>query len=67
MLDVVNRQIVVAGEAYEVMLVTFVIAHEDVFAMNTPVVMPPTFGFFDGLAFGVIVGRERNMAVGQVP
>lgn len=56
MLDVMNRQIIVAGEADEVMLVAFVIAHEDVLAMHTPIVMPPPFGFLDGLAFGVIVG-----------
>ena len=66
MLDVMNRQIIVAGEADEVMLVAFVIAHEDVLAMHTPVVMPPPFGFLDGFSFGVIVGRERDVVFVQI-
>jgi len=67
MLDIVNRQIVVTRKADQVMLVTLVIAHEDVLAMHTPVVVPPPFGFLYRLAFGVIVGRERNVVLVQIP
>ena len=66
MLDVVNRQIVVAGETDEVMLVALVVAHEDVLTMHTPVVVPPTLGFLDGLALGVIVSRERDVMFVQI-
>ena len=67
MFDVMNRQIVVARETDEVVLVTLVIAHEDVLAMHTPVVVPPPFGFLDGFAFRVIVRRERNPVFLQIP
>ena len=66
MLDVMNRQIVVARETNQVMLVTLVIAHENVLAMYTPVVVPPPFGFLNRLAFRVIVGREGNVVFVQI-
>ena len=67
MLDIVNRQIVVARKADEVVLVTLVVAHEDVLAMYTPVVVPPPFGFLNRLAFGVIVSREGDVVFVQIP
>ena len=65
-LDVVNRQIVVAREANEVVLVALVIAHEDVLAMHASVVVPPTFCLLDGFAFGMIVGGERNVVFSEI-
>ena len=66
MFDVMNSQIIIAREANEVMLVALVVAHEDVFAMNAAVGVPPTFGFLDGFALGVVVGGEGNMVLQQV-
>ena len=66
MFDVMNCQIVITGEADQVMLVAFVVAHKDVLAMHTPVVLPPAFGFLYRLAFGVIVGRERNPVFAEI-
>lgn len=60
MLDVVNRQIVIAGKADEVVLVAFVIAHEDILTMHAAVIVPPAFCLLNGFAFGMIVGGERN-------
>jgi hypothetical protein len=61
-----NRQVVIAREADEIMLVSFVIAHKDVFAMDTAIIVPPAFCLFYGLAFGVIVRRERYLVPQQV-
>ena len=66
MLDVMDCEIVVARETDEVVLVAFVVAHEDVFAMDGTIIVPPTFRLLDGLAFGVIVGRERNVVFVQI-
>lgn len=60
MLDVVDGEVIVAGEAYEVMLIALVVTHEYVFAMHTPVVVPPLLGLFYCLAFGVVIRGERN-------
>ena len=56
----------VAMEAYKVMAVTLMIAHEDILAMHRPVVVPPTLRFLDGLAFGVVIGREGDVMVLQI-
>lgn len=61
-LQVVDVQIVVAIEADEIMLIAFVVAQEDIFAMHTAVILPPSLGFFDGFAFGVSITRERDIA-----
>ena len=66
MLDVVYRQIVVALEADEVVLVALVVAHEYVLAMHAPVVVPPALGFLNRLAFRVIVGREGDVMFAQI-
>lgn len=65
-LDVVNRQIVVAGKADEVVLVAFVITHEDILTMHAAVIVPPTFCLLDGFAFGMIVGGERNVVFSEI-
>ena len=66
MLDIMNRQVIIAREAYQVMLIALMIAHEDILTMHTPVVMPPAFGFLYGFAFGVIVSCERNVMFVQI-
>ena len=66
MLNVVNRQIVVAGEADQVVLIALVVAHKNVLAMHTPVVVPPPFGFLYRLAFRVIVRSERDVMLLQI-
>ena len=45
----------VAMETDEVVLVAFVVAEEDVLAVDASVVLPPAFGFLNGLAFGVVI------------
>ena len=66
MLQVVDVQIVVAIEADEVMLITLVVAQEDVFAVHTTVILPPSLGFFDGFAFGMSIAREWDI-MGKKP
>ena len=52
MLDIMNSEIVVARETDKVMLVSLMIAHEDILAMYRAIVTPPSFGFLDGLPSG---------------
>ena len=66
MLQVVDVQIVVAIEADEVMLIPFVVAQKDVFAMHTTVILPPLLGFFDGFPFGMCIAREWDI-MGKKP
>ena len=66
-LDVMNSQIVITGESDEIMLIALVIAHEYVLAMHTAVIMPPSLGLLDGLAFRVVIGRERYPVFLQIP
>lgn len=54
-LKVVDVEVVVAVETDEVVLVAFVVAEEDVLAVDASVVLPPAFGFLNGLAFGVVI------------
>ena len=51
----------VAVEADEVVLRTLVVAHEDILAMHTAIVLPPAFGLLDGLALGVVVAGVRDV------
>lgn len=66
MLDVVDGEVVVAGEADEIVLVALVIAHENVLAMHAAVVVPPAFCLLDGFALGVVVGSEGDIVLLQV-
>ena len=66
MLNVVNRQIVVAGKADEIVLIALVIAHEDILTMHASIIVPPTFCLLDGFAFGMIVGGERNVVFSEI-
>jgi len=56
----------VAVEADEVMLGTLVVAHEDVLAMHTAIVLPPAFGLLDGLTLGVVVAFKRYLMLSEV-
>ena len=66
LLQVVDCQVMLAVEAYEVVLRTLVVAHEDVLAMHAAIVLPPAFGLLDGLAFGVVVAGERYLMLSEV-
>ena len=55
MLQIVNGEIVVAVEAYEIMAVAFVVAEKEVLAVNAAIVLPPSFRYLAGLSFGVDV------------
>ena len=66
LLQVVDSQVVVAVKADEVVLRALVIAHEDILAMHTAIVLPPTLGLLDGLALGVVVAGVRDVMLGEV-
>ena len=66
LLQIVDSQVVFAVKADEIMLRTLVIAHEDVLAVHTTIVFPPTFRLLDGFAFGVVVAREWNLMLVEV-
>lgn len=61
MLQIVNGEIVVAVEAYKIMAVAFVVAEEEVLAVNAAIVLLPSFRFLDGFAFGVVVAGEWDV------
>ena len=61
MLYIMDRQVVIAGKTDQIVLIALMIPHEDIFAMDAAVVMPPSFGFFDRFAFRMVIGGERNM------
>ena len=66
LLQVVDSQVMVAVKADEVMLGTLVVAHEDILAMHTAIVLPPAFGLLDGLALGVVVAFKRYLMLSEV-
>ena len=59
MFQVVDGEVVVAVEAYEIMAVALVVAEEEVLAVDAAVVLPPAFCLLYGLAFGIRAGRCR--------
>ena len=65
-LKVVYIQIVVAVEADEVVLVSFVVAHKDVFAVDAAVVAPPALCLLYGLAIGMIIIFKGDVVLPQV-
>lgn len=64
-LHVVDVHIMVAMEADEVVLVTFVIAEEEILAVDAAIVFPPALGFLDGLTFWMAVAGERDLMIVQ--
>ena len=63
LLQVVDGQVVVAVKADEVVLRPFVVAHKDVFAMHTAIILPPTFGLLDGLTFRMVITGKRYLII----
>ena len=61
MLQVVNVQVVVAIEANQIMLVSLVVAEEQVLAMHRPVVLPPLLRLGNSLALGMMIDGIRNI------
>jgi hypothetical protein len=66
LLQVVDSQVMLAVKAYEVVLRTLVIAHEDILAMHTTIVLPPAFGLLDGLTLRVVVAFKRYLMLSEV-
>ena len=66
MLYIVYCQIIIAGETNKIVLVTFMVTHEDIFAMYAAILMPPALGFLYGFPLGMIVRCERNIVVLQI-
>jgi hypothetical protein len=48
------------------MLVALVVAHENVLAMHTAVIMPPTLRLLDGLSLGVIVSGVGDVVLVKI-
>ena len=59
-------QIVVAMVTYQIVLITLVITQEDILAMHTPIVLPPSLSLLNGLTLGVIIVGERYIMLTQV-
>lgn len=66
MLQVVNCEIVVAVEAYEIMAVALMVAEEEVLAVNAAVVLPPAFSLLDCFALWVIIASEWDVVFFKV-
>ena len=66
MLYIMDRQVVIAGKTDQIVLVAHVIPHEDIFAMDAAVVMPPSFGFFDCFSFRMVIDGEGDVVLFQV-
>ena len=64
--EVVDVEVVVAMEADEVVLIAFVVAHEDVLAVDRAVVFPPPLSLLDGFAFGVVVAGEGYVVLPEI-
>ena len=52
-----------AVKADEVVLRPFVVAHEDILAMYTAIVLPPTFGLLDSLTFRMVITGKRYLII----
>ena len=59
-------EVVVAMEADEVVLIAFVVAHEDVLAVYGTIVAPPTLRFLDGFALWMLVASERYVVLFEI-
>ena len=66
LLQVVNSKVVIAMEANKIVLITFVITHEDILAMHAAIIFPPTLRLLDGLAFGMVVAGEWDMVFSEI-
>ncbi len=62
-LQVVDIQVVVAMKTDQIVLITFVVAKKEILAVHAPIVVPPLFGFFDGLTFRMCIAGERNIVL----
>ena len=56
-------KVVVAMVADEIMLVSLMVAHEDILAMYTTIILPPTLCLLYGLSFGMIITFKRNIVL----
>ena len=61
MFQVVDGEVIVAGEADEVVLVTLMVTHEDILAMHAAVIAPPAFSLLNRFALGMVVYGIGNM------
>lgn len=66
MFQVVDGEVVVAVEAYEIMAVALVVAEEEVLAVDAAVVLPLALRFLDCFAFGMIIAREWDVVFFKV-
>ena len=64
--QIVDSQVMIAIKADEVMLRALVVTHEDILAMHAAILSPPAFGFFDSLAFGVVVALKGYLMRCQI-
>jgi hypothetical protein len=53
-------------EANQVVLIAFVVAHEDVLAVHRTIILPPPLSLLNGFALRVVVTSEGNVVLSQV-
>jgi hypothetical protein len=51
--------------ADQIVLVSLMVAHEDILTMHTPIILPPSLCLFYGLAFWMIITIKRNIVLPQ--
>jgi hypothetical protein len=59
-------KIMVAMVADEIMLITLMVAHEDILTMHTTIILPPTLCFLYGLAFWMVITLKRNIVLPKI-
>lgn len=64
-LKVVDVHVMITVEAYEVVLVAFVVAEEEILAVDAAVILPPSLCFFYSLAFRMAVACVRYLVLVQ--
>jgi hypothetical protein len=60
-----NIQVIVAMEAYQIMLVTLMVTQENVLTVYTAVILPPPLGFLYGLPLRMIIVNKSYMMLSQ--
>ena len=56
-----NVEVVVAMEGNKIVAIALMVAKEEVLAMDTAVVTPPSFSLLNGFSFGMIIDIERDI------
>jgi hypothetical protein len=58
-----DGQIMLAIKAYQIMLIAFVITHEDILAMHTAIIFPPTLSLLNGFTLRMVVALKWYLMI----